>query len=634
MTEFLRQLWDLINKLPKAQKIVLGISVAAVMIGIIVAAMWGAQKDYIQLFEEELKIEDAAKVTAKLKELAIEYKLGKNSTDILVPITDKSFILLKLAQEKTLPQARPGWQKLIDERSIFAGTTQQEFDLNFIRGLQDELESGLVKLEPIENAKVYIVKPKKELFKEDQKDPTASVFLKLKPNYEITKEQVRAIRDWISSAVEGLKPENIKIADSAARDLTRVLTEDEDMSLDKIKSAQAKHTAHYEKTLERKLQTQLEEVFGTGKAVVRVTATLDFDQKEAVSDVIIPPLDGASSGIVISAKDEDENYQGTDLVQEGEPGVNSNLPPGAPSYPGGEGKVTNKYARTASIKNYEVSRSKEKFVKEQGSLKRLSVSVILDSDPLKLGANVEEQIRSTAQATVGFNKKRGDIFTLMVIPFNKALAEQAQSEMSERQSQEKRMFMIVLGVLMSIPILIGLIYIFVRFARSRALAREKEIIDKATAAAEEQRIQEEVKQKKMLEQNQQEWEHRFTDITNFFPEITDAEEKKRRVQEARLKAYQFARTNEHLPVDFEEMTPEEKYLYRESFKRKADNTLEEGIDRLMTIIGEREKQRQMELEKLQAEAQKRVNVEEQVKQMITEKPEDAIQVIKIWLEES
>ncbi|MBF0545824.1 MAG: flagellar M-ring protein FliF [Candidatus Riflebacteria bacterium] len=633
MTEFLRQLWESISKLTRAQKIGLGAFVGIVTVGIIVASMWGSQKEYIQLFEEELKIDDAAKVTAKLKELNIEFRLGKNSADILVPITDKSYILLRLAQEKSLPQARPGWAKLIDERSIFAGTTQQEFDLNFLRGLQEELESGLIRLEPIENAKVYIVKPKKELFKEDQKDPTASIFLKLKPNYEITKEQIRAIRDWVSSAVEGLKPENVKITDTLARDLTRILAEDEDMSLDKIKSAQAKFTAQMEKNLERKLQSQLEEVFGPGKAVVRVSASLDFDQKEAISDVIIPPIEGATEGVPLSEKVETETYQGTDIAQEGEPGVNSNLPPGSPSYPGGEGKVNNKYGRNASIKNYEFSRSKEKFVKDQGSIKRLSVSVVLDSDPLKLGANVEEQIRSTAQATVGFNKKRGDIFTLMVIPFNKDLDDQARVDMSQRQTQEKKMFMIVVGVLMSIPVFIGVIWLVAKLSRARALAIEKRQIEKAVAEAEVVRRGEELKQRKIIEQSQAEWEQRFADIKNYFPDIPDFEEKKRKVQETRLRAYQYARDNEHLPVDFEEMMPEEKFLYRESFKRKTDGTLAEGIERLLTIIGEREKQRQVELDKLQAEAQKRVNIEEQVKQMIEEKPDDAIQVVKIWLEE-
>ena len=125
MTEFLRQLWEPISKLPKSQQIGLAVITGLVVIGIITASMWGTQREFIPLFEERLKIEDAGEVVAKLQELGITYRLGADSTDIRVPLTDKSYILLQLAQENSLPRTKPGWQNLIDERSIFTGTTQQ-----------------------------------------------------------------------------------------------------------------------------------------------------------------------------------------------------------------------------------------------------------------------------------------------------------------------------------------------------------------------------------------------------------------------------------------------------------------------------------------------------------------------------
>lgn len=633
MTEFLRKIWEPISKLPNSQKIAIAIITSLVFISIILATYWGSQKEYIPLFEEALKIEDASKIVAKLKELNIDYKLGKDSTDILVPLTDKSYILLQLAQEKVLPQARPGWQKLIDERSIFSGTTQQEFELNYVRGLQEELESGLVRLEPIENAKVYIVLPKKEVFKEDQKEPSASIFLKIKPGYEISKEQVRAIRDWITTAVEGLKPENIRITDSKARDLSRLLEEDEELTLDKIKSAQFKHKKEVERDIQKKLQSQLELVFGYGRAVVRVDATMDFDQKEAISDVIIPPVDGSSQGIVISEKIENEEYRGKDLVEDGEPGVNSNLPPGAPAYPGTENNTWNEYKRNAAIKNYEFTRSKEKYVKEQGNIKRLTVSIILDQDPKSVTPEIEEQLRAVAQATVGFDKKRGDVLTLMFIPFNRDLEERARRELEERQRQEKTMFMMVVGLLMAIPILVGLVYIFVKVSRARALALEQKKLEEAAKEAEALRRAEELRRARIKEQQEAEWERRFQDINNFFPEITDIEEKRRKVQDLRYKAYLYARDHDELPPDFEEMTPEEQYLYKEAFKRKAEGTLEEGIQRLLTVMAERERAREEELAKLKQQAEARAKLEERVRKLVTNKPQDAVQVIRIWLEE-
>jgi flagellar M-ring protein FliF len=592
--------------------------------------MWGTQKEFIPLFEEKLKLEDAGKVVAKLQELGVEYKLGADSTDVRVPLADKSYILLQLAQEKTLPQAKAGWQKLIDERSIFAGTTQQEFNLNFVRGLQAELEETLVRMGPIEEASVNIVMPKKEVFKEDQKDPSAAVLLKLKPGAEINQDQVRAIRDWVCSAVEGLNPENIRISDTEARDLTRIIEDEEAMSLDKIKTAQMKYTREREKELRRELQSQLEEMFGYGNAIVRVRLEMDFDQKEAVSDVVLPPIEGSNTGIILSEKVEEEQYQGKDLVEDGEPGVNSNLPPGAPAYPGTENNTWNKYDRKGHIRNYEVTRSKEKFVKNQGTIRRLTVSVVLNTDPNEM-RDIEANITDIAKTTVGFDKVRGDKLALMAMPFKNEDVERAKAAFALKKQQEKQMFMIVVGLLMAFPVFLGLIYIFVRVSRARALAREQSRLQEAAAEAEALKMARDQQLNRQTEQQWRDWERRFKDIKNFFPEISDLAEKKKKVQDLRLAAYEYAMENDGLPPDFEEMTPEEQFIYREAFQKKKDGTLNEGLERLQTIITERDRAREEELEKLQEQAKARELLEERVRQLVETKPEDAISVLRLWL---
>ncbi|PKL49785.1 MAG: flagellar M-ring protein FliF [Candidatus Riflebacteria bacterium HGW-Riflebacteria-2] len=630
MTDFLRQLWEPIAKLPRSQQIALAAIVVIVVLGIATASMWGTQKEFIPLFEEKLKLEDAGKVVAKLQELAVEYKLGIDSTDIRVPLPEKSYILLQLAQEKTLPQAKAGWASLIDQRSMFTGTTQQEFDLNYVRGLQTELEETLVRMGPIEEASVSIVKPKKEVFKEDQKEPSASILLKLRPGAEINEDQVRAIRDWVCSAVEGLNPDKIRIADTEARDLTRIIEDEEAMTLDKVQTAQMKYTRNRENHLRSELQSLLESSFGYGKAIVRVRLDVDFDQKEAVSDVVIPPVEGMNSGLKLSEKLEEEEYKGRDLVEDGEPGVNSNLPPGAPAYPGTENSTWNEYKRNAAITNYEFTRSKEKFVKEQGTIRRLTVSVVLNDDPAAMGT-LEEKITEIAKTTVGFDKERGDKLALMVLPFRNDELDRAKAAFDLKKQQEKQMFMIVVGLLMSFPIFLGLIYIFVRVSRARALAREQQRLAEAAAEAEALKLARDNASLRQNDQKWQDWERRFKDIKNFFPEISNLEEKKRKVQDLRHQAYQYALNNDGMPPDFEEMTPEEQFIFREAFQKKDNGTLEEGFKRLDTIIKERDRAREEELERLNEQANARELLEKRVRDLVTSKPEDAVQVLRLWL---
>ena len=143
MNEFLRQLWEQVSKLSKKQYIIIGSAVVALVIGIIVATMWSTEKEYIPLFKEQLKLQDASKVTTKLTELGLEYKLGATANDILVPSTDKSRYLLKLAEENTLPKAEVGWEDLLDNKGIFDTPTKDQFEFNKLRGLQTELEKTL-----------------------------------------------------------------------------------------------------------------------------------------------------------------------------------------------------------------------------------------------------------------------------------------------------------------------------------------------------------------------------------------------------------------------------------------------------------------------------------------------------------
>ncbi len=67
------------------------------IVGITSLSVWNNQIEFVPLFEEKLKVEDANKITAKLTELGAEYRIGANSSEIFVSPTDKPNILLKLA---------------------------------------------------------------------------------------------------------------------------------------------------------------------------------------------------------------------------------------------------------------------------------------------------------------------------------------------------------------------------------------------------------------------------------------------------------------------------------------------------------------------------------------------------------
>ncbi|MBP5468455.1 MAG: hypothetical protein J6Z11_04340, partial [Candidatus Riflebacteria bacterium] len=207
----------------------------------------------------------------------------------------------------------------------------------------------------------------------------------------------------------------------------------------------------------------------------------------------------------------------------------------------------------------------------------------------------------------------------------------ARAEMALKKEQEKQMFMIIMVLLMGFPIIIGAIYIVARITKARSLAKEQKRLEEAAKEAERLRQK---RQKELLAANEKQWaeyEKRFSDVKNWYPEITDLAEKKRKVQDLKLQALKYAAENDSLPPDFEEMSPEEKFAYREAFQKKADGKLEGEVERLEKIVSERDKEREGELNKLNAEALARDALEKRVRDLIESKPDDAIQVIRGWL---
>ena len=219
----------------------------------------------------------------------------------------------------------------------------------------------------------------------------------------------------------------------------------------------------------------------------------------------------------------------------------------------------------------------------------------------------------------------------MVMPFKNDDADRAKAAIDQKKEQEKQMFMIVVGLLMSFPVFLGVIYIFVRVSRARALAREQQRLQESASEAEALRQRREQQLFQQNEQQWKDWERRFKDVKNFFPEITDVEEKKRKVQDLRLNAYQYASENDGLPSDFEEMTPEEQFIYREAFQKKSDGSLAEGLERLANIVAERDREREDELSRLNQQANAREFLEQRVRSLIETKPDDAVQVVRLWL---
>lgn len=406
------------NSLTPQRRIYLLAGVAALLGTIIVLSLTAGRPQYVPLFTN-LELNDAGEIVARLKENNIPYRLAENGTAILVPQDQVYETRLSLASQG-LPRGGVVGFELFNETKL--GTTDFERRLKYIWALQGELTRTIRQMEEVEDVRVHIVQPEHTLFIDEEKEPTASVFLKLKPYAQLQEDQIRGIAHLVAGSVEGLKPENVTILDEKGNILSEFLADEASdfpgKYSDRKLLTQLQIKRDTEKQLTKNVQTMLERVFGYGKVVARVNVEMNFDFQEVKSESYTPSV--GETGLLRSQQETTEHYEGTGgPFPGGPPGVMSNVP----GYQATDNTRTQSvYDKRQIVSNYEVNKSEEHRIPAPGRIERVSVAVWVDGE---LTPQQIESVRAAVASTVGYNQQRGDQITVESMPFQRPQPEVA-----------------------------------------------------------------------------------------------------------------------------------------------------------------------------------------------------------------
>ena len=392
------------GRLPRSLKIaMIVIAVVAVSGGAVLSTL--DYTTYKVLFSN-LTTEDAGAILAKLKDDHVPYKLEGNGTTIAVPADKVDDLRLTLASEG-LPVGGGVGFELFDQQKF--GMTEFEEQLSLRRALEGELSRTISRIEVVKAARVHLVLPKRSLLGAQATTAQASVIIEMQHGRELSQGTVRSIVHLVSSSVEGLSPDHVTLVDTTGRLLSADLAEGPGgQGFDYQKKT--------EKDLESRVGQMLDQLLGPGASVVRVSADMDFSEKESTEEHYDP-----DKTAVRSEKRETESSGSSADGGGGVPGAQSNLPGGAPPAAASMGGSTRREMET---KNYEIDRVVSKTVKPPAQLSRLSVAVIVDGANKpgeKFVARPSDELRkieSAVRGAVGFNKERGDSVEVLSLPFH------------------------------------------------------------------------------------------------------------------------------------------------------------------------------------------------------------------------
>ncbi len=454
------QLGNVWNGISLSHKFIMIMMTMGFIGGIIGVTQWARKPDFALLYGE-LGPKESGEIIDLLKEENVPFQIRGNGSAIAVPSEKVHEMRLKLAG-KGLPREESGYE-LLDK--VGFGTSDFVQRVNYRRAIQGELAKTIRHLDYVEWAQVHLALPEGSLFVEDEKTPTASVILKLKSRSAgvLRPEQVASIVHLVSASVEGLKPENVTIADTRGNLLSK---KELPSSMIGASNDQLEMKKKIEDYFVAKAQDLLEKIVGAGKSVVRVSADLDFkhvDEKlvEFDPERRVPKVQTVTTRV----------SGGAPFSGGGVPGMQANL---NLSQSGIIQSVGSSEEEETAQTQYELSKTERVIADHGASLKRLSVAVLLDGmyedqkaedgkiQKVYTSRNKDDMTRIAAlvKQAIGIDESgnRNDSFEIQNVQFYEPSFEQEEASLKKEQQKEFMLKMAKNGSL-AITVLVFLMFV-------------------------------------------------------------------------------------------------------------------------------------------------------------------------------
>ncbi|HET9986182.1 MAG TPA: flagellar basal-body MS-ring/collar protein FliF [Longimicrobiales bacterium] len=396
---------------------------AAAILAVLGFARWASAPAWVPLFPG-MALERVAEVTPKLDDAGIAYRLDKGGSEIQVHDSELAKARVLLAKDGYPSKGRPGFE-LFDQPSW--GMTDFTQRVNYRRALEGELERTISQMRGIQGAQVHLALQEATPFRDERRPEQASVVVRTRGGARPEADVVEGIASLVASSVDGLESDNVAVLDDAGH----LLSGGQPGSSEGLTKRQLALRREVESYLEQKTEELVGQVVGAGNVRVRVAAALNFDRVESTIQSVDPDAQVAT------------REEKTEIT----PGPNT---PGA--------------ASTATSATYDVTRKTETTSGGVGSIKRLTVAVLLNDKPAakKGGASQPRtadelsRVDALVRNAVGIDTTRGDAISVVSIPFTAAPAEAPAAaekpDLLTRTKDFQRPALMALGILLAFVI--------------------------------------------------------------------------------------------------------------------------------------------------------------------------------------
>jgi len=406
------------SRQPAVRQLALLVGLAASVALAIGLVQWATAPGMKPLFSQ-LNPADTNIVISTLEANGIEYEINAGGSMVAVPKADLDRARLLLASEGLPKGDGIGFESLYQEQELGLSSFMEQ--ARYHRALEAELARTMVALDSVRSARVHLAISKESPFLRKGNAPAASVMLNIYPGRILSDRQLAGIVHLVSSSVPNLDASQVSVVDQAGKLLS-------DQGEDDAMGSSKDHyrlTQQLEQDYSDRIVMILEPILGAGSVRAQVNADMDFTRIERTSEVYAPET-------VVRSEQLSEEIANTP-VDGGVPGELVNEPPVDPALQDqpvdGQQVAQQPPARTSTstTRNYEMDKTISHIQETPGSLRRLSVAVLLDyaenvgEDGQVTRAPLEQaqldEIRTLVSEAIGFTADRGDTLSIMNAEF-------------------------------------------------------------------------------------------------------------------------------------------------------------------------------------------------------------------------
>ncbi len=399
---------------------------------------WASQPDLALLYGG-LSSQDAARISDRLRDEDIPFKIRDGGTAILVP-SDKVYALRLMMVNQGLPEGGNEGYSILDNSEL--GMSPFKESVNYIRAIAGELSKTIKMMDGVTAARVQVVSDRGNRLSRRSQDAKASVFIKTGSGRKLSAANVAAVTNLVAGAVPGVTPEKVKVIVNGKTEAG--LAKD---PLTAVSGNLLNYKMKMERYLSEKAEQQLAIVLGPGRCSVRVDVALSTATTQSTENKIDP------TGYEIETETKNKAVTG---------GGRGN------SSPGGSTKD-----KTEKI-SYERSRTVTQKVDSPGRVETKAVAVFVDLSAAAGGGeegkapakklaikDIEEIVRNA----IGLNLQKGDSIKVVDVAFQSVAATDLDTPVEEAGmfssdflleiAKRSSLGLLVIGMLVAFKILSG-----------------------------------------------------------------------------------------------------------------------------------------------------------------------------------